>query len=256
MVDLAQVYGDGGRLLEAKKSTNMLSVRDIHTSYGAIAALQGVSFDVPRGSVVALVGANGAGKSTTLNTISGILQPNKGSIHFENEEITGWRADRVTSRGLIQVPEGRRILGNLTVEENLLLGAYTRRDGETHEDLLEIYYRFPHLKTRRQQIADSLSGGEQQMLAFGRALMARPKLLMLDEPSLGLAPLIVKEVFQIVSELKDRATILLVEQNARKALHVSDYAYVMEGGRIVQEGPSAELQHDSRIVEAYLGRAR
>lgn len=231
-------------------------MRDIHTSYGAIAALQGVSFDVPRGSVVALVGANGAGKSTTLNTISGILRPNSGSIRFEGKEIAGWRADRVTALGLVQTPEGRQILGNLTVEENLLLGAYTRSDGETYEDLLEVYDRFPHLKTRRLQIADSLSGGEQQMLAFGRALMARPKLLMLDEPSLGLAPLIVKEVFRIVSDLKERATILLVEQNARKALHVSDYAYVMEGGRIVQEGPSADLQNDPRIVEAYLGRKR
>ncbi|MGO9571831.1 MAG: ABC transporter ATP-binding protein, partial [Desulfomonilaceae bacterium] len=175
----------------------MLIVRDLHTSYGAIAALQGVSFEVPSSSVVALVGANGAGKSTALNTISGLLRPIRGSIRFEDREIAGWRADRVTALGLIQVPEGRQVLGNLTVDENLLLGAYRRSDSEIYSDLTEIYTRFPHLKNRRRQIADSLSGGEQQMLALGRALMSRPKLLMLDEPSLGLAPLIVREVFRI-----------------------------------------------------------
>ncbi len=234
----------------------MLIVRDLHTSYGAIAALQGVSFEVPSGSVVALVGANGAGKSTALNTISGLLRPNRGSIRFEDREIAGWRADRVTSLGLVQVPEGRQVLGSLTVEENLLIGAYTRNDSEIHSDLAETYERFPHLKKRRRQIADSLSGGEQQMLVLGRALMARPKLLMLDEPSLGLAPLIVQEVFRIIAELKQRTTILLVEQNARKALQVADHAYVLEGGRVAQEGPAAELQGDPRIVEAYLGRKR
>ena len=232
----------------------MLIVRDLHTSYGAIAALQGVSFEVPSSSVVALVGANGAGKSTALNTISGLLRPNRGSIRFEDREIAGWRADRVTALGLIQVPEGRQVLGNLTVEENLLLGAYKRSDPEIYNDLTEIYTRFPHLKNRRRQIADSLSGGEQQMLALGRALMSRPKLLMLDEPSLGLAPLIVREVFRIIGDLKKGTTILLVEQNARKALQIADYAYVMEGGRVVQEGPAARLQGDPSIVEAYLGR--
>lgn len=234
----------------------MLTVRDLHTSYGAIAALQGVSFEVPSGSVVTLVGANGAGKSTALNTISGLLQPNRGSIRFEDREIAGWRADRVTSLGLVQVPEGRQVLGSLTVEENLLIGAYTRNDSEIRSDLTETYERFPHLKKRRRQIADSLSGGEQQMLVLGRALMSRPKLLMLDEPSLGLAPLIVQEVFRIIAELRKRTTILLVEQNARKALQVADYAYVLEGGRVAQEGPAAELQGDPRIVEAYLGRKR
>lgn len=232
----------------------MLKVQDLHSSYGAIAALKGVSFEVPDGSVVALVGANGAGKSTTLNTVSGLLRPDSGSIRFEDREIAGWRADRVTTLGLVQVPEGRQILGGLTVEENLLLGAYTRKDSEVAKDLDEIYLRFPVLKNRYRQIADLLSGGEQQMLAFGRALMSRPKLLMLDEPSLGLAPLIVQEVFRIISELKERTTILLVEQNARKALEIADYAYVLEGGRVAQEGPATELQNDSRIVEAYLGR--
>lgn len=232
----------------------MLVVRDLYTSYGAIAALRGISFNVREGSVVALVGANGAGKSTALNTISGLLRPDRGSIRFGGREIAGWRADRVTALGLAQVPEGRQILGGLTVEENLLLGAYTRNDSEIGRDLEEIYLRFTILKNRRRQSADLLSGGEQQMLAFGRAIMARPKLLMLDEPSLGLAPLIVQEVFRIVCDLKERTTILLVEQNARKALQVADYAYVLEGGRVAQEGPAAELQSDSRIVEAYLGR--
>ncbi|MCX5873435.1 MAG: ABC transporter ATP-binding protein [Deltaproteobacteria bacterium] len=234
----------------------MLIVRDLHSSYGAIAALKGVSFEVPRGSVVALVGANGAGKSTALNTISGLLRPDSGSIRFEDHDITGWRADRVTSLGLVQVPEGRQVLGGLTVEENLRLGAYTRNDSEIDGDLAEIYLRFDILKKRRIQLAELLSGGEQQMLALGRALMSRPKLLMLDEPSLGLAPLIVQEVFRIIGELKERTTILLVEQNARKALQLADYAYVMEGGRVAQEGPASQLQGDSRIVEAYLGRKR
>lgn len=232
----------------------MLIVQDLYASYGAITALQGVSLEVPSGSVVALVGANGAGKSTTLNTISGLLQPASGSIRFEGREIGGWRADRVASLGLVQVPEGRQVLGSLTVEENLLLGAYTRHDREVNKDLEDIYVRFPHLRTRHTQIADSLSGGEQQMLVLGRALMARPKLLMLDEPSLGLAPLIVQEVFQIIQELKERTTILLVEQNARKALQVADYAYVIEGGRVAQQGKAEELRGDPRIVEAYLGR--
>jgi branched-chain amino acid transport system ATP-binding protein len=232
----------------------MLVVSDLCTSYGGIRALRGVGFTVSEGKIVALVGANGAGKSTTLNTISGLLRPNSGSVRFMDREIAGWRADRVAALGLVQVPEGRQVLGSLTVEENLLLGAYTRKDGAIHDDLHGIYERFPPLKHRRLQIADSLSGGEQQMLALGRALMARPKLLMLDEPSLGLAPLIVQEVFRIIAELKNRTTVLLVEQNARKALQISDYVYVLEGGRVVQEGNAADLRKDARIVEAYLGR--
>jgi branched-chain amino acid transport system ATP-binding protein len=233
----------------------MLAVRDLHTYYGGIAALRGISFDVPRGSVIALIGANGAGKSTTLNTISGLLAPRRGTIQFEGRDVAGWRAERVAALGLVQVPEGRQVLAPLTVEENLLLGAYTRRDRAVRADLAAVYERFPRLAERRGQIAGSLSGGEQQMLAIGRALMSRPKLLMLDEPSLGLAPLIVQEVFRAVAALKEQgATILLVEQNARKALAVADYAYVLEGGEIVQAGPAATLRDDPRIVEAYLGR--
>lgn len=234
----------------------MLSVKDLHVSYGAIAALKGVSFEVPSGSVVAMVGANGAGKSTTVNTISGLLGPNKGSVLFENREIAGRRPDIIASLGLIQVPEGRQVLGSLSVEENLLLGAYSRRDAEIDMDLKKIYERFHQLLKRRKQLADSLSGGEQQMLAFGRALMARPKLLMLDEPSLGLAPLVVNEVFRIISSLREQTTILVIEQNARKALQVADFAYVMEGGKIVKEGPASQLRNDPAIVEAYLGKQR
>ncbi len=233
----------------------MLVVQDLHVYYGAIAALQGVSVEVKLGTVVALVGANGAGKSTTLNTISGLLRPKHGSIRFEGREVTGWRADRIASLGLVQVPEGRQVLPRHTVEENLLLGAYRRRDHAIHDDLVTTYQRFPQLAERRRQLAGSLSGGEQQMLAIGRALMARPGLLMLDEPSLGLAPLIVREIFRIVDELKQQgATILIVEQNARKALEVADYAYVLEGGRVVQEGAAARLRDDPQVVEAYLGR--
>jgi branched-chain amino acid transport system ATP-binding protein len=233
----------------------MLAVRDLHTYYGGIAALRGISFDVPRGGVIALVGANGAGKSTTLNTISGLLAPRRGTIQFEGRDVAGWRAERVAALGLVQVPEGRQVLSPLTVEENLLLGAYTRHDRAVRADLAAVYERFPRLSERRGQIAGSLSGGEQQMLAIGRALMSRPKLLMLDEPSLGLAPLIVQEVFRAVAALKEQgATILLVEQNARKALAVADYAYVLEGGEIAQAGPAATLRDDPRIVEAYLGR--
>jgi branched-chain amino acid transport system ATP-binding protein len=233
----------------------VLVVEDLRAAYGAIAALRGVSLAVRRGTVVALIGANGAGKSTTLNAISGLLVPTGGRVVFEGRDITGWRADRVAALGLVQVPEGRQVLGPLTVEENLLLGAYARRDGEIRADLERTYGRFPRLAERRRQVAGSLSGGEQQMLAIGRALMARPRLLMLDEPSLGLAPLIVREVFAIIAELKaSGATILLVEQNARKALAVAEVAYVLEGGRIVRHGPAAALRDDPSIVEAYLGR--
>jgi branched-chain amino acid transport system ATP-binding protein len=232
----------------------MLSVADLHVSYGGIAALSGVSLEVPIGSVVALVGANGAGKSTTLNTISGLLRPQLGSITFEGEEIAGWRPERIVGRGIVQVPEGRQVLAPLTVEENLQLGAYTR-SGSVAADLENIYQRFPRLGERRGQLAGLLSGGEQQMLAIGRALMARPRLLMMDEPSLGLAPLVVQEVFHIISDLKGQgATILLVEQNARKALQVADYAYVLEGGAIIREGPAAQLRDDPMIIDAYLGR--
>jgi branched-chain amino acid transport system ATP-binding protein len=233
---------------------SLLVVDGLETFYGGIAALRGVSFEVHTGSVVALVGANGAGKSTTLNTISGLLTPRAGTITFAGQEIGGWRADRIASLGLIQAPEGRQVLAPMTVEENLLLGAYTRRDREIRADLAATYERFPRLAERRYQLSGSLSGGEQQMLAIGRALMARPRLLMLDEPSLGLAPLIVAEVFHLIATLKAQgSTILLVEQNARKALAVADTAYVLEGGRVTRSGPAATLRNDPAIVAAYLG---
>ncbi len=233
---------------------SLLSVAELHTAYGAIRAVDGVSLEVPEASVVALIGANGAGKSTTLNTISGLHKPLSGRIIFDGTDVTGWRADWIAARGLLQVPEGRRILGPLTVEENLLMGAYLRRDPEIASDLGQLYDRFPRLLERRAQAAGSLSGGEQQMLAIGRALMGRPRLLMLDEPSLGLAPLIVREIFRTIESIKARGTtILLVEQNARKALDVADFAYVLDRGRIAASGPAAVLRDDPSIMAAYLG---
>ncbi len=231
-----------------------LIVDDIHTYYGNIQALKGISLEVEEGECVTLIGANGAGKSTTLNTISGLLVPSRGTVRFGGRDITGWRADRVAGLGLVQVPEGRQVLGPLSVDENLQLGAYSRRDGEIGADLARTYERFPRLAERRHQLAGSLSGGEQQMLAIGRALMARPRLLMLDEPSLGLAPLIVREVFAIVAELKAQgSTILLVEQNAALALELADTAYVLEAGRTVLSGPAAEIRTEESVRRAYLG---
>ncbi len=233
----------------------LLDVRDLHVSYGAIKALRGVSFKVEPGQVISLVGANGAGKSTTLNAISGLLKPVRGQIVFNQTDITGWRADRVTASGLVQVPEGRQIIATMTVLENLMLGAYPRTDRDSVDaDLESIFSRFPRLYERRYQRAGSLSGGEQQMLAVGRALMARPRLLMLDEPSMGLAPLLVNEVFRLIAGIKAQGiAILLVEQNARKALQLADYAYVLERGQIVQEGDAASLREDVRVISAYLG---
>jgi branched-chain amino acid transport system ATP-binding protein len=241
--------------MRTSAGASLLSVVDLQVAYGAIRAVNGISFDIAPGALVALIGANGAGKSTTLNTISGLLKPSGGRIIFDGTEIGGWRADRVAARGIAQVPEGRQVLAPLTVEENLLMGAYLRRDGGVRDDLARFYARFPRLEERRRQVAGSLSGGEQQMLAIARALMARPKLLMLDEPSLGLAPLIVRDVFSIIAGLKaGGTTILLVEQNARKALEVADYAYVLEGGRIVAAGPAGALRDDPATVAAYLGK--
>ncbi len=236
-------------------TTPLLSVTDLHVSYGSIIALRGVSFDVFTGQVVSLIGANGAGKSTTINTLSGLIKPRSGSVLFAEHDITGWRADRVTRQGLIQVPEGRQIIATLTVQENLEMGAYLRRDNDAIEqDIESVFERFPRLKERRGQKAGSLSGGEQQMLAVGRAMMARPKLLMLDEPSMGLAPVLIDAIFEIIKAIKDEGnTILLVEQNARKALEIADTAYVLERGRIVHAGPAAQLREDEAIVKAYLG---
>jgi branched-chain amino acid transport system ATP-binding protein len=233
----------------------MLKVTNLTVHYGAIEAVRDLSFEVARGQVVAIIGANGAGKSTTLNTIGGLLKPVRGRIEFEGCDITGWRADQVAQLGLAQVPEGREVLAPLSVEENLRLGAYCRHDRTAIEqDLQAMLKRFPVLAERRKQLAGLLSGGEQQMLVVARALMARPKLLMLDEPSMGLAPLIVNRIFDIIAEIKAQGvTLLVVEQNARKALQIADYAYVLDRGQLAHAALAAELRDDPRIVEAYLG---
>ena len=229
----------------------LLEVHDLHAGYGAIRALRGLSFAVEQGQVVSLIGANGAGKSTTLNTISGLIKPTQGRVIFDGRDITGWRADRVTALGLIQVPEGRQVIAPMTVYENLIIGA---RSETLQADLDDIYARFPRLYERRDQRAGLLSGGEQQMLAVGRALMMRPRLLMLDEPSMGLAPLMVNEVFRIIGDIKNQGIpILLVEQNARKALQIADTAYVLERGRIAHQGDAAKLREDTSVIAAYLG---
>jgi branched-chain amino acid transport system ATP-binding protein len=233
----------------------LLEVRNLCAGYGAIEALHGISLQVEQGQVVSLIGANGAGKSTTLNTISGLIKPSRGEVWFEDTNVTGWRSDRITRLGLVQVPEGRQIVATMTVAENIALGAYRRRDtAAILKDSEAIFARFPRLEERRHQKAGSLSGGEQQMLAVGRALMMRPRLLMLDEPSMGLAPLLVNEIFRIIGEIKAQGIpILLVEQNARKALQVSDYAYVLERGVIAYQDKAATLRQDRRIISAYLG---
>lgn len=234
----------------------MLEVRDVRVSYGNIQALKGMSFKVKAGQVVTLIGPNGAGKSTILKTICGLVRPQKGSVRFEGREIRGLAPHWVTRNGITLVPEGRRVFTNLSILENLKLGAYLRRDKEgIEEDVDWLFTIFPRLKERLHQRAGTLSGGEQQMLALGRALMSRPKLLMLDEPSLGLSPRLVREVFAVMRQIYERGTtILLVEQNANAALRLAHYAYVLETGRIVLEGSGEELLADPGVQEAYLGK--
>lgn len=236
-------------------STSLLDVRELSVSYGPIQAISEIDVTVSTGEVVALIGANGAGKTTLLRTIAGLQQPVGGEIHFDGQEIDGHPPHRLAKKGLNLVPEGRGILTRLSVLENLLLGAVARRNkGELDQDLEEVYTRFPRLGERRAQNAGSLSGGEQQMLAIGRALMGEPRLLMLDEPSLGLAPLIVREIFAVIAELKEAGTtVLLVEQNARAALKIADRAYVLDQGLVAMEGSAEDLLAEERVVHAYLG---
>ena len=233
---------------------SLLKVTDLIVSYGGIEALKGISFEVAQGQIVTLIGANGAGKSTTLNTIAGLLKPRSGSITFEGKTISGTPANRIVPQGLSMCPEGRRVFQQMTVRENLEMGGYTRPQNEIAGSLDEMFQRFPRLKEREKQIAGTLSGGEQQMLAMARALMSHPRLLMLDEPSMGLAPILVEQIFDIIRELHSRgATILLVEQNARMALSVADRGYVMETGRISAWGTGKELLASPAVRKAYLG---
>ena len=232
----------------------MLKVQDINVYYGSIHAIKDVSFEVNQGEVVTLIGANGAGKSTILQTVSGLLRSKTGSIEFLGENLANVPAHKIVSRGLAHVPEGRRVFLQMTVEENLEMGAFTRPNREIDPGIEDVYERFPRLKERRKQIAGTLSGGEQQMLAMGRALMSKPQLLMLDEPSMGLAPLLVEQIFDIIRELhKAGTTILLVEQNAQMALSVADRGYVLETGKIVTTGTGAALLNDDAVKKAYLG---
>ena len=232
----------------------ILKVENMNVYYGAIHAIKGISFHVDQGEVVTLIGANGAGKSTTLQTVSGLLRSRTGSIQFCGENISNVPSHKIVEKGLAQVPEGRRIFLQMSVEENLEMGAYTQSSSGVEADLEKVYVQFPRLKERRRQIAGTLSGGEQQMLAIGRALMSHPKLLMLDEPSMGLAPILVEQIFDIIRQLhEDGTTILLVEQNAQMALSVADRAYVMETGKITLSGTGAELAASDEVKKAYLG---
>ena len=235
----------------------MLEVRDLQVYYGMIHAIKGISFDVNQGEVIALIGANGAGKTTTLHTITGLLAPKSGSVLFEGKDITKVPAHKIVSMGMAHVPEGRRVFAELSVYENLKMGAYTRKDKkEIEESLANVYKRFPRLEERKNQMAGTLSGGEQQMLAMGRALMSKPKIILMDEPSMGLSPLFVGEVFQIIEEIKKSGTtVLLVEQNAKKALSVANRAYVLETGNIILEGTGRELLTNESVKKAYLGEA-
>ncbi len=233
----------------------MLTVENLQVYYGVIQAIKGVSFEVNEGEVIALIGANGAGKTTILHTITGLLAAKTGSIRFNDVELTKTPAHKIVSMGMAHVPEGRRIFQELTVLENLKLGAYTRKNKtEISASLENVYHRFPRLEERKNQVAGTLSGGEQQMLAMGRALMSNPRILLMDEPSMGLSPIYVAEIFDIIKEISDSGTtVLLVEQNAKKALSIADRAYVLETGNIVLEGPASELLHNDSVKKAYLG---
>jgi branched-chain amino acid transport system ATP-binding protein len=233
---------------------SLLKVEDIHVYYGNIHAIKGISFEVNEGEIVTLIGANGAGKSTTLNTVAGLLRPRSGSIAFEGKNLSGIPASKIVSLGMAMCPEGRRVFQQMSVKENLEMGGYTRPAGEIEGALANVYGRFPRLKEREKQIAGTLSGGEQQMLAMGRALMSKPKLLMLDEPSMGLAPLLVEQIFDSVAELHAAGTtILLVEQNAQMALSIADRAYVLGTGQVTMSGNAADVLADDRVRAAYLG---
>ena len=232
----------------------LLQVENLNVYYGSIHAIKGISFHVNEGEIVTLIGANGAGKSTTLNTIAGLLKPKSGTVTFDGKMISGFPANRIVPLGMALCPEGRRIFQQMTVRENLEMGAYSRPRGEIEDSIEEMFQRFPRLKERRRQIAGTLSGGEQQMLAMSRALMSKPKVLMLDEPSMGLAPILVDQIFQIIQELHaSGTTILLVEQNARKALQIANRAYVLEIGAITLSGTGSELANSPDVKKAYLG---
>lgn len=233
----------------------LLEIKDLEVSYGIIKAIKGISFDVNEGEVIALIGANGAGKTTILHTITGLITADRGTVQFEGEEITKVPAHKIVGMGMAHVPEGRRVFANLTVLQNLKMGAYTRKDKNEIEQTLEtVYTRFPRLKERQNQMAGTLSGGEQQMLAMGRALMSHPKIILMDEPSMGLSPIFVNEIFDIIQSVSaSGTTVLLVEQNARKALSIADRAYVLETGNVVLEGKADELLHNDAIKKAYLG---
>ena len=231
----------------------ILQVNDLHVYYGSIHAVKGVSFEVNEGEVVTLIGANGAGKSTVLNTVSGLLHPKHGSIVFEGKDLKGVPAHKIVEHGLAQVPEGRHVFLQMTVEDNLEMGAYTQPNSTIEAGIADVYERFPRLKERRKQIAGTLSGGEQQMLAMGRALMSHPKLIVLDEPSMGLSPIYVNEVFDIIQSInRAGVTVLLVEQNAKKALSIANQAYVLETGKIVLSGDAKQLMNDDKVKKAYL----
>lgn len=233
----------------------MLEVKDLEVYYGMIQAIKGISFEVNEGEVIALIGANGAGKTTILHTISGLIAPKKGSITFEGQELTKIPAHKIVENGLAQVPEGRRVFPSLSVLQNLKLGAYTRKDKKEIDDTLKmIYERFPRLEERKNQPAGTLSGGEQQMLAMGRALMSKPRIILMDEPSMGLSPIFVNEIFDIIKQVSaSGTTVLLVEQNAKKALSIADRGYVLETGKIVKEGKASDLLNDEAVKKAYLG---